>query len=281
MLTRISKFETSSVQDKLLSYVGLNKKEGISNGNGELQVEGLLPSLSGADSWLNSKPLTPKDLQGKVVLVDFWTYSCINCLRTLPYLKAWSEKYKNDGLIVIGVHTPEFAFEKNPANVQKAVIDLGITYPVAIDSDYKIWDAFQNQYWPAHYFVDRQGHIRYHHFGEGEYSKSEDVIRRLLSENGSQIQTVDATQIRGEGVEATSALDEIQSPETYVGYARSKNFSDSSGLKKDRVFEYKSPASLRLNQWALNGKWLVEAKEPSPKENRRGFRFAFMRGICI
>ena len=145
-----------------------------------------MPDLNGAVSWLNSPPLTRDSLRGKVVLIDFWTYSCINCLRTLPYVEEWAAKYKDAGLVVIGVHTPEFAFEKDQANVAKAVRDLKISYPVAIDSDYKIWQAFHNEYWPAHYFIDGKGRIRYHHFGEGEYNESEHVIQELLKENGAK-----------------------------------------------------------------------------------------------
>jgi cytochrome c biogenesis protein CcdA/thiol-disulfide isomerase/thioredoxin len=274
VLTRISKFETSSVENKLMAYVGLDKKEGAKNETATLQDEGALPDLTGADSWINSKPLTSADLRGKVVLIDFWTYSCINCLRTLPYLKAWYEKYKGDGLVIIGVHTPEFAFEKSLANVQKAVTDLGITYPVAVDSSYKIWNAFQNRYWPAHYFIDRKGRIRHHHFGEGEYSESEDIIRQLLSENGSQIQG-EKTNVRGEGVQAISSSDNVKSPETYVGYTRAKNFSDSSGEKEDRVFDYKAPTSLQLNQWALKGRWLVEAESAVSKSAASTVSFRF------
>ena len=150
----------------------------------KLPVEDVAPSFSGATEWLNSPALTADGLKGKVVLVDFWTYSCINCLRTIPYIRAWAEKYKDQGLVVIGVHTPEFAFEQKVANVKQAITDLHIAYPVAIDNDYTIWRAFENQYWPAHYFIDAQGSVRYHHFGEGDYDHSERVIQLLLEEAG-------------------------------------------------------------------------------------------------
>ena len=191
------------------------------------------PSLDGAVAWLNSPPLTRDGLKGKVVLVDFWTYSCINCLRAIPYVEAWAEKYKNDGLVVIGVHTPEFAFEKDQGNVAKAVRDLKITYPVAIDSNYAIWKAFNNEYWPAHYFIDAQGKIRYHHFGEGEYDKSEEVIQQLLKEGNATVKASGIVQVNGAGAQAAADLSDVQSPETYIGYARQQNYvspeTDSAG----------------------------------------------------
>ncbi len=161
-----------------------------------------MPDLSGAVAWLNSPPLSSNALKGKVVLIDFWTYSCINCLRALPYVEGWAAKYKDAGLVVIGVHTPEFAFEKERSNVEKAVRDLKVTYPVAIDSDYTIWKAFNNEYWPAHYFIDGKGRIRYHHFGEGEYDESERVIRELLKENGAQLASSGDLAVSGAGAEA-------------------------------------------------------------------------------
>ena len=186
-------------------------------------MEGAFPSLDGAIAWLNSPPLTTQQLKGKVVLIDFWTYSCINCLRAIPYVEAWSEKYKNDGLVVIGVHTPEFAFERDQANVAKSVRDLKITYPVAIDSNYAIWKAFNNQYWPAHYFIDRQGNIRYHHFGEGEYDKSEMILQQLLKEGHSTVSASGIVHVSGTGAQAAADEADVQSPETYVGFARQQN----------------------------------------------------------
>src|SRR5450631_4302265 len=179
-----------------------------------------LRSLDSATAWLNSPPLTAAGLRGKVVLIDFWTYSCINWMRSLPYVKAWSEKYKDHGLVVIGVHTPEFAFEKDIGNVRKALHDLGITYPVAIDNDYAIWRAFQNQYWPAHYFIDAKGQFRHHHFGEGEYGRSEQVIRQLLAEAGWPLPGEASIAVAASGAEAASQASEVASPETYIGLDR-------------------------------------------------------------
>ncbi|HVO46484.1 MAG TPA: cytochrome c biogenesis protein DipZ [Steroidobacteraceae bacterium] len=225
----------------------------------ELPVEGQLPALDGATLWLNSQPLTREALRGKVVLIDFWTYSCINCLRALPYVKGWYDKYKGQGLVVIGVHAPEFAFEKDPDNVRRAVRDLGVTYPVALDNDYAIWRSFNNQYWPAHYFIDTQGRIRAHHFGEGEYDRSEAILRTLLSEAGSQqLPTAGIESVSAAGVEAAADLANVQSPETYVGYARAENFSSPSGFMPDQTNLYQAPAHLDLNQWALKGTWTVE-----------------------
>jgi cytochrome c biogenesis protein CcdA/thiol-disulfide isomerase/thioredoxin len=215
----------------------------------------LLPDLSGATAWINSPPLTPASLRGKVVLVDFWTYSCINCLRTLPYIKAWNDKYKDSGLVVIGVHTPEFPFEKDESNVRKAVHDLGISYPVAMDNNYAIWRNFNNEYWPAHYFIDATGHIRYHHFGEGNYEESEQWIRSLLDEANHRPLPDAATKIAAIGTEAAPDSNDALSPETYIGYARAKNFASPGGFNQDDPQIYRAPSGLKLNQWALAGKW--------------------------
>lgn len=224
---------------------------------GELPIEGNLPSLGGAVQWLNSPPLTAQALKGKVVLVDFWTYSCINCLRTLPYVKAWAEKYRDQGLVVIGVHTPEFAFERDVGNVTKAMKDLGITYPVAIDNDYKVWRAFNNQYWPAHYFADAQGRIRYHHFGEGKYAESERVIQQLLRETGAAKVADGLINARAEGVQLAPNMNEVRSPETYVGYRRAEHFVADIDLAPDKVMAYSPPSQLALNNWSLDGQWTV------------------------
>ncbi|MBI0330111.1 cytochrome c biogenesis protein DipZ [Burkholderia plantarii] len=225
-----------------------------------LPVEGTLPPLSGATEWLNSPPLTNASLRGKVVLIDFWTYSCINCLRTLPYVKAWARKYKNDGLVVIGVHAPEFAFERDIGNVKKATRDLGVTYPVAIDNGYSIWRAFNNEYWPAHYFVDAQGRVRYHHFGEGDYVQSERAIQQLLVEAGHP----DAAQVpvgidgpAASGAEAAADNADMRSPETYVGYARAEHFASAGGQLHDSEHDYAAPAQPGLDDWGLAGSWKV------------------------
>jgi len=194
------------------------------------------------------------------VLVDFWTYSCINCIRSLPYVRGWADKYKDHGLVVIGVHAPEFAFEKNPANVAKAVKDLGVDYPVALDNDYAIWQGFNNQYWPAHYFIDARGQIRHHHFGEGEYRQSEDVIRQLLAEAGQKNLPGGYVRDDHRGVEAAASNDPTRSPETYVGYARARNFVGGR-VARDEAHDYRAPAALAANQWSLDGRWTVHDED--------------------
>jgi cytochrome c biogenesis protein CcdA/thiol-disulfide isomerase/thioredoxin len=227
-----------------------------------LPVEGRIPALSGAVEWLNSPPLTADLLKGKVVLVDFWTYSCINCLRALPYVRAWAEKYKDQGLVVIGVHTPEFAFEKNVDNVRAAIASLKITYPVAIDNGYAIWRAFNNQFWPAHYFIDAEGRIRHHHFGEGEYDQSERVIQQLLAEAGNTGKTREPgglVAINASGAEAAPDMGDVQSPETYIGYERAKNFVSPGGVIRDARHVY-AAAMPQLNEWGLSGGWTIKGE---------------------
>ena len=221
-----------------------------------LGVEGEFPSLSGATQWLNSPPLTPEALRGKVVVVDFWTYSCINCLRAIPYVRAWYEKYKDQGLVVIGVHTPEFAFEKNVDNVKKAVADLKIDFPVAIDNDYAIWRAFRNMYWPADYFIDAQGRIRDHSFGEGEYRGSEHSIQLLLEEAGKGNVAGGFVAVNASGAQAAPDDGDNHSPETYVGYARAENFV-SGKVAKNAAHVYAAAGAPKLNQWGLTGDWTV------------------------
>jgi thiol-disulfide isomerase/thioredoxin len=241
----------------------------------QLPVEGSLPSLGGATDWLNSPPLTTAGLRGKVVLVDFWTYTCINWLRTLPYLRAWAERYKDQGLVVIGVHTPEFAFEHDLDNVRQAVKDLRVDYPVAIDNDYAIWTAFDNHYWPALYFADAQGQIRHHRFGEGDYEQSEMVIQRLLTEAGTSLIGQELVSVDPGGVEAASDWDSLWSPETYVGYERAENFASPYGAVLDTRHVYATPARLRLNHWALAGDWTVQ-RQPvvlNEAEGRILYRF--------
>jgi len=231
----------------------------IASASNTLPVEGRLPSLDGAVQWMNSPPLTPADLKGKVVLVDFWTYSCINCLRTLPYIKAWAEKYHDQGLVVIGVHAPEFAFERDPANVARAIKQFGISYPVALDNDYAIWKAFNNEYWPAHYFIDAQGQIRHHHFGEGNYAESEEVIQTLLRETGAANIPAAATQVQGQGIQKAADSNETRSPETYLGYGRGERFV-SGPVMQDAQATYTLPADLPLDGWGLSGAWTVGAE---------------------
>jgi cytochrome c biogenesis protein CcdA/thiol-disulfide isomerase/thioredoxin len=222
-----------------------------------LPVEGSLPSLAGAVEWLNSPPLTPDELKGKVVLVDFWTYSCINCLRSIPYVRAWADKYKDQGLVVIGVHAPEFAFEKNIGNVKQAVARLGIDYPVAVDNDYAIWRAFNNEYWPADYFIDAKGQIRHHFFGEGDYAESEKVIQQLLAEAGKGNLPVDMVSVSATGAEAASDAADVKSPETYIGFARSENFASPGGAVGDTPHVYATGDLKPLNAWGLSGDWTI------------------------
>ncbi|QHE93532.1 redoxin domain-containing protein [Pandoraea fibrosis] len=226
-----------------------------------LPVEGQLPSLDGAVQWLNSPPLTAQALRGKVVLIDFWTYSCINCLRTLPYVKAWAEKYRDQGLVVIGVHAPEFAFERDIGNVKKAVHDLGVDYPVAIDNNYAIWRGFNNQYWPAHYFIDAQGRMRYHHFGEGNYAESERVIQQLLREAGAKQVAGGIADVQANGVQQAADMRDVGSPETYVGYERADHFASPGGAVRDQATDYRAPSAPSLNQWGLAGGWRVGAEQ--------------------
>jgi thiol-disulfide isomerase/thioredoxin len=218
-----------------------------------------MPDLDGAVAWLNSPPLRSESLRGKVVLVNFWTYSCINSLRELAYLKAWAAKYKDAGLVVIGVHSPEFGFEKDPANVKNAVSDLRVAFPVAIDSDRAIWSAFRNDYWPANYFIDRRGRIRHSHLGEGEYEKSERVIQELLRENGAADPQGGRARINASGAEAPPSED-MQSPETYAGYKLGERLFSPERLARDSRRTYSLPPTLSLNQWGLGGSWNVGAE---------------------
>jgi thiol-disulfide isomerase/thioredoxin len=217
-----------------------------------------LDSLVRANEWLNSPPLTASALHGKVVLVDFWTYTCINWLRTLPYVRAWAEKYKDQGLVVIGVHAPEFAFEKDLNNVRWAVKDMRVNYPVAVDNEHVIWRAFRNQYWPALYFVDSQGRVRHHHFGEGAYEQSEMIIQELLAETGIGRIDREPVSVDARGLEAAADWRSLKSPENYVGYERTQNFASPGGAVLDKPRMYEPPARLRLNEWALSGDWTVK-----------------------
>lgn len=222
--------------------------------------EGPMPELNGGTGWVNSAPLTTKSLRGKVVVVDIWTYSCVNSIRQLPYLERWAAKYKNQGLVVIGVHAPEFGFEKVPANVENAVHGLNVTYPVLIDSDHKIWGAFHNTYWPADYFIDAKGRIRHHHFGEGDYEESERVIQELLRENGAGGVVDSSARLTGTAIEAPPNSEFRWSPETYIGYGRAENFASPEHVAHDRATMYSLPSSLGLDDWGLSGSWKVGAE---------------------
>src|SRR5260370_30486538 len=233
-----------------------------------------MPELGGAVAWLKSAPLNRASLRGKVVLVNFWTYSCINSLRELPYIKSWAAKYKDAGLVVIGVHAPEFRFEKERANVENAVRDLNVTFAVPIDSNHTIWQAFSNEYWPADYFIDGKGRIRYHHFGEGEYDKSEHVIQELLRENGATGFDGSTVRISADGAEAPPS-DDVRSPETYVGYARAEKFASPGRLAQDSARTYSLPARRSLNQWGLGGSWNVGAESAVLQEAVGKIAFQF------
>jgi len=246
---------------------------GLHTSSARLPVEGELPSFGGATGWLNSPPLAPADLRGKVVLVNFCTYTCINWLRQLPYVRAWAGKYSGDGLAVIGVHTPEFGFEHDVDNVRRAVKSIRVGYPVAIDNDYAVWQAFDNHYWPALYFADSRGRIRHHHFGEGEYQQSEMVIQQLLTEAGSGDISRDPAPVDARGVEAPADWASLGSPETYTGYERTENFASPGGILPDQGHAYTVPAELRLNHWALSGNWTIE--EQAATANEAGGRIAF------
>jgi cytochrome c biogenesis protein CcdA/thiol-disulfide isomerase/thioredoxin len=240
-----------------------------------LPVEGEMPSLAGATQWLNSPPLTRESLRGKVVLVDFWTYSCINCLRTLPYVRAWAAKYKDKGLVVIGVHAPEFAFEKNIDNVRNALRELSITYPVAIDNDYAIWQGFNNEFWPAHYFIDAEGRIRHHHFGEGGYDESEKVIQQLLAEAGRSGVADTIVKVSAGGAEAAPDMADAQSPETYIGFDRAENFASTDEAVHDTPHVYALAPQLDLNQWGLTGDWTIGGEHAvlNARDGRIAYRF--------
>jgi cytochrome c biogenesis protein CcdA/thiol-disulfide isomerase/thioredoxin len=238
-------------------------------------ADGTLPSLDGAVQWLNGPPQTRESLRGHVVLIDFWTYSCINCLRAIPYVQAWAERYKPNGLVVIGVHTPEFAFERDPGNVARAVRNLGVTYSVAVDSRRTIWTAFKNQYWPAHYFIDAQGRVRSHHFGEGSYDESERVIQALLAERNAGVKTGDLVKVNATGVQAAPDLAAVRSPETYVGYSRHENFASPQSIARDHRGSYTAPVRPVVNQWGLDGTWSVgeEHAELTTAPGKIVFRF--------
>jgi thiol-disulfide isomerase/thioredoxin len=241
----------------------------------ELPVEGRMAALDGATSWIDSRALSPSSLRGKVVLVDFWTYSCINSLRQIPYLRAWAARYGSQGLVIIGVHSPEFAFEKDLDNVRRAVKEIAPGYPIAVDSDHAIWRAFGNEYWPALYFVDSQGRIRHHVFGEGEYERSEAIIRQLLAEAGHDNLPSGRAAVKAEGAEAQADWADLRTGETYVGHARADRFASPGGMKEGRSKTYAAPADLASGDWALAGDWTVKAQaaQSNAAKGRIAYRF--------
>jgi thiol-disulfide isomerase/thioredoxin len=241
----------------------------------QLPIEGNFPSIDGAVEWFNSPPLTTAGLRGKVVLVEFWTYTCVNWRRTLPYVRAWAERYRDSGLVVIGVHTPEFDIEKNIDHIRQAAKDMNIGYPIAIDSGYRIWNAFNNQYWPALYFIDANGHIRHHQFGEGEYQQSELVIQRLLAETGNGTLARGLTSVAPNGFELAADWSDLKSPESYVGYARADAFASPGGAVPDKRHHYSVPARLELNHWGVAGDWTFgkDAAVSNAANGRMAYRF--------
>lgn len=232
-----------------------------------------LASLDTADAWLNSPPLAADTLRGKVVVVQFWTYTCVNWLRTLPHLRAWADKYKEQGLVVIGVHSPEFEFEKTIDNVSRAAQQMRIDYPIAIDSDHSIWRGFDNQYWPALYVLDAQGRIRYQKFGEGGFDESERAIQTLLAGNGQRAVSTELTSVKGRGAEAAADWDDLRSGENYLGYEHTTHFASPGGVRAERVSRYNSPSRLDLNQWALVGQWTMHPQFVAT--NTRGARITY------
>ncbi|HTR01657.1 MAG TPA: thioredoxin family protein [Thermoanaerobaculia bacterium] len=240
-----------------------------------LPVEGPMPPLSGAVAWINSPPVTPEGLRGKVVAVDFWTFTCVNWLRTLPHVRAWAAKYRDEGLVVIGVHSPEFSVEKDLANVRRAVTSMRIDYPVAVDTDFGVWRAFGNSYWPALYLVDAQGRIRFHHFGEGGDEQSERAIQQLLAEAGASGVSRDLVSVDPRGTEVAAEWSDVRSEETYVGGDKAVGFASPGGIARDTPHVYALPGRWRLNEWGLSGEWIVTGEIASPTKpmGRLAYRF--------
>lgn len=240
-----------------------------------LPVEGTLPTLIRGGEWLNSKPLSSSDLAGKVVLVDIWNYTCINWIRQLPYVRAWADRYKDRGLVVIGVHSPEFEFETNVDNVRRAVKAMDVKYPVVLDSDHAIWRALGNEAWPALYFVDAKGRIRHHYYGEGAYDQAEAILQALLMEARNTGTAPELVRVDPQGVEAQADWRSLRTPETYVGHARAENFASPGGLTHGKPADYAAPEKLGMNQWALSGRWTVgpEATTLNAPHGRIAFRF--------
>ena len=273
LLTRISATSTGAIEQSLLARAGMaspaasNLEVDVAN----LPDLGPAPGFEGGGAWINSDPLTIESLRGKVVVVDFWTYSCINCVRTFPYVRGWADKYRDAGLVVVGVHTPEFAFEKDEGNVRDAVRRFRLPYPVVLDNDFAIWRAYSNRYWPAHYFIDARGRIRHVHFGEGEYAQSERIIRQLLREAGRD-PGADMDAMAGAGAEMAGG-GQVGSPETYLGYGRARGLTSPETQLADGVQTYSIP-SLRLNEWGLSGAWTIRSEHAeAPAGGKLAFRF--------
>jgi thiol-disulfide isomerase/thioredoxin len=273
-LSRLSTANTSRLEQSLLTNA--NGMDGVADSVGaELRDLGPAPHFTGATAWFNTQPLTAAQLRGHTVLVDFWTYSCINCLRSLPYVRAWEAKYRANGLIVVGVHAPEFAFERDERNVRQAVHDLGVVYPVAMDNNFAIWRAFHNRFWPQHYLIDAQGHIRYVHSGEGEYENTEHAIQALLVQDGQSNVPMGVVNPNANGAMAEASTASGQrSSETYVGYSRARNFASGEQVH-DAAHAYTTPAQLTLNQWGFTGTWTIAAQPATANAagNKLTYRF--------
>ena len=279
LLTRLSSASTNLLEQRLITVArDISESEMIKTAHATTSaspLSGPLRSLLGAPQWLNTQPLQAEDLQGKVVVVNFWTYSCINCLRSLPHIRAWAERYKDQGLVVIGVHTPEFAFEKNVANVSKASASLGVTYPVAIDNNFGVWRAFSNQAWPALYFIGADGRIRHRVLGEGQYEQSEQLIQKLLSESSNAPVSKNIIAVDGEGPQAAPDIRNLRSPETYIGYRQANNFSSPGGIAEDTSRLYRAASTLTLNRWSLAGVWTVGSEFASLNDTPGSIRHRF------
>jgi thiol-disulfide isomerase/thioredoxin len=240
---------------------------GLTNKNG--------PSLSGATGWLNAQPLNLADLRGKVVLIDFWTFTCINWRRTLPYVREWASKYKEQGLVVVGVHTPEFSFEYKLENVSRSIKEMNIGYPVALDNNYEIWNSFQNEYWPALYLIDAKGKLRYQKFGEGDYPESELQIQRLLKETSAKNISTEIVELQPDSFEAAADLEHLESPENFLGYTRTQGFASPGGIIPNKQVVYSLPGQLKLNQWALTGEWTIGKESVSVNSGHGTIRYSF------
>lgn len=272
VLSSLAAFKSADDPSRVTRHAGLPATQDLFAWQGGSLLKDATPSLEGATAWLNSPALTPADLRGKVVLVDFWTYSCINWRREFPYVRAWAAKYRSRGLVVIGVHSPEFSFEKDIDNVKRAAKEIGVDYPVALDSDFAIWRAFGNSYWPALYFIDAKGRVRHHHFGEGDYEQSEKLIQQMLSEAGALDIAPDLVVPPLSGAELAADWTNLKSPENYVGYGRTSNLA-SAAPALDQPASYEAPARLKLNQWALAGEWTL--REEAAVLNKAGGRIAY------
>jgi len=271
------RFLESSIMAIVAAHLGLTGCANAQSNKSAVRLvpEGSMPSLAGATEWLNSAPLTPANLRGKIVLINFWTFSCINSLRQLPYLRAWTTKYKDQGLVVVGVQAPEFEFEKNLDDVRWARKSMNLDYPIAVDNDHAIWRGFNNNAWPALYFVDATGRIRHHQLGEGNYDRAELVIQQLLAEIGNSSVAGGFASVDARGAEAPANWGSLRSPETYVGYERAESFASPGGAATNKSHTYALPARLKLNQWALSGDWTIHGQGAVLNKINGGISYRF------